>query len=578
MDHLRLGDRARAPDDGGRLGEAVALGHAGLRRRLREEAQRRPRQRAARRREHRPVVHRLRRRDRRIGIAHRRRSNHAALENQARLDAEEGRLPQHQVGPLADLDRADLVRDTVRDGGVDRVLGDVALDAEVVVPAARVVRVAGQLAALRLHLVRGLPGAQDHLADAAHGLRVAREHRERAQVVQDVFGGDGFSADAALGEGDVLGDGGVQMVAHHQHIEVLVQRVDGERPRRVGRRGQHVGLAAHADDVRRMAAARPLGVIRVDGAALERGDGRLDEARFVERVGVDGDLRVGVVGHAQAAVDGGGRRAPVFVQLQADGAGIDLLAQRAGQAAVALAQETDVHRVGIGRLQHALQVPRPRRAGGRVGACGRPGAAADHGRHAAVERLVDLLRADEMDMRIDPARRDDHAFARDDLGARPDDDGHARLDVRIARLADGGNAAVLQADVGLDDAPVVDDQRVGDDRVGAVLRFALALAHAVADDLAAAEFHLFAVDRVVALDLDDKVGVGQADAVAGGRAEHLRIGAAGDLECHIGSLNLRACPSRGRQSRRPRGPRPAPPVPRCAPAPARSARRCRRRC
>ena len=50
-----------------------------------------------------------------------------------RLGAEERRLPQHDVGELADLDRADFVRDAVRDGRVDRVLGDVAVDAEVVV-------------------------------------------------------------------------------------------------------------------------------------------------------------------------------------------------------------------------------------------------------------------------------------------------------------------------------------------------------------------------------------------------------------------------------------------------------------
>ena len=37
--------------------------------------------------------------------------------------------------------------------------------------------------------------------------------------------------------------------------------------------------------------------------------------------------------------------------------------------------------------------------------------------------------------------------------------------------------------------------------------FALALAHAVADHLAAAELDLFAVDGVVALDLDDELGV-----------------------------------------------------------------------
>ena len=45
----------------------------------------------------------------------------------------------------------------------------------------------------------------------------------------------------------------------------------------------------------------------------------------------------------------------------------------------------------------------------------------------------------------------------------------ARLDVGIAGLADAGDAAVLEADVGLDDAPVVEDQRVGDDGVDRAL-------------------------------------------------------------------------------------------------------------
>ena len=45
----------------------------------------------------------------------------------------------------------------------------------------------------------------------------------------------------------------------------------------------------------------------------------------------------------------------------------------------------------------------------------------------------------------------------------------ARLHVRVAGLADAGDAAVAQADVGLDDAGVVDDQRVGDDGVDGAL-------------------------------------------------------------------------------------------------------------
>ena len=72
------------------------------------------------------------------------------------------------------------------------------------------------------------------------------------------------------------------------------------------------------------------------------------------------------------------------------------------------------------------------------------------------QRLVDLLRADEVDVRVDAAGGDDHALAGDDLGGRRrsrsvDDAG---LDVGIAGLADAGDAAVLDADVGLDDAPV----------------------------------------------------------------------------------------------------------------------------
>ncbi len=68
------------------------------------------------------------------------------------------------------------------------------------------------------------------------------------------------------------------------------------------------------------------------------------------------------------------------------------------------------------------------------------------------QRFLDLLRADEVDMRVEAAGGEDLALAGDDLGAGADDDGDAGLGVRIAGLADGGDAAVLQADIGLVDA------------------------------------------------------------------------------------------------------------------------------
>src|SRR6185437_8615315 len=140
----------------------------------------------------------------------------------------------------------------------------------------------------------------------------------------------------------------------------------------------------------------------------------------------------------------------------------------------------------FGRLKHAAHVPRAWGHRRRQRAMRRAGAAAHHGGDAAVERVVDLLRADEVDVAVDTARGDDLALAGDRLGARADDDGDARLDVGIAGLADADDAAVLQADVGLHDPPMVEDQRVGDHRVDRALRpRALALAHAVTDHLAA---------------------------------------------------------------------------------------------
>ncbi len=108
-----------------------------------------------------------------------------------------------------------------------------------------------------------------------------------------------------------------------------------------------------------------------------------------------------------------------------------------------------------------------------------------------------------MDVTVDAAGGGDQAFAGNGLGARTDDDIHARLDVGVAGLADAGDAAVLDADVGLDDAPVIDDQRIGDHGIDRALGLgSLRLAHAVADHLAAAEFHFLAIKRMVVLDLD----------------------------------------------------------------------------
>ena len=59
-----------------------------------------------------------------------------------------------------------------------------------------------------------------------------------------------------------------------------------------------------------------------------------------------------------------------------------------------------------------------------------------------------------------------------------------------------------------------------------------ALAHAVANDLAAAEGDLVAVDGEVLFDFDDQFGIGQPDAVAGGGSVEIGIDAARNAEAH----------------------------------------------
>ncbi len=139
-----------------------------------------------------------------------------------------------------------------------------------------------------------------------------------------------------------------------------------------------------------------------------------------------------------------------------------------------------------------------------------------------------------MDVAVETTGGEDLAFTRDDIRARTDDDGHARLNVRIAGLTDGADVAFLDGDIGFHDAPVVDNQRIGDDGVGRTLPVGdLALAHAVADHLAAAEFHLLTVDGEILFDLDDQIGVGQTHAVAGGGTEHVGINRAFDFYRHL---------------------------------------------
>src|SRR5688500_10569775 len=121
----------------------------------------------------------------------------------------------------------------------------------------------------------------------------------------------------------------------HEHVEMLIDRVDCEGSRRIGGGGKYVCFPADFDDVRRVSTARTFRVVGVNGAPFERSDCVLHEAAFIQSVRMDRDLDVEFIRHSKTTIDGGGRRSPIFMKLQTNGACQYLLAQRLWSGAIA---------------------------------------------------------------------------------------------------------------------------------------------------------------------------------------------------------------------------------------------------
>ncbi len=113
-----------------------------------------------------------------------------------------------------------------------------------------------------------------------------------------------------------------------------------------------------------------------------------------------------------------------------------------------------------------------------------------------------------MDVRVNATSGEDVPFTSNRFGAGPDHDGDAFLDVGVAGLADANDAAIPEADIGLDDAPPIKNEGIGNHGVnGAVSPGGLGLAHPITNHLSAAKFHFIAVGGEVLLHFKDEFGV-----------------------------------------------------------------------
>ena len=111
-----------------------------------------------------------------------------------------------------------------------------------------------------------------------------------------------------------------------------------------------------------------------------------------------------------------------------------------------------------------MNIPCPWRTGGRIGTSGGPGATAKHCRDSTGECLVDLLRANKMNMRIEATGRHDMPLGGNHLSTCTNHHtfGHASLNQWISRVADAGDAPIFDSDIRFDDA----QDRVNDGGIG----------------------------------------------------------------------------------------------------------------
>ena len=175
--------------------------------------------------------------------------------------------------------------------------------------------------------------------------------------------------------------------------------------------------------------------------------------QLVERVGVDHHLHVEFVGDGEAAVDRGRRRSPVLVQLQRAAPALISSSSAAGSEALPLPAKARF----IGKPSAAwIMRPICQAPGVQVVALVPfagpvpPPSMVVTPRH---QRLLDLLRADEVDVRVEAAGGDDLALAGDRLGAGPMMMSTPGWMSGLPALPIAAIRPSLDADIGLDDAP-----------------------------------------------------------------------------------------------------------------------------
>ena len=238
---------------------------------------------------HRLIQDRLCCRDGCVCVSHLGCNDHTAFDDHIRFCAKECRIPEYQIGYFAFFHRAYILGDSMCDSRVDGVFCNVTFYAEVVVSMSFIF---WKRASFVLHFAGCLPCTCDNLAYTAHCLRIRTHHAENTHVMEYILCCDGLRTDSGISKSNVFRNLFVQVMAYHQHVQMLVQCVDGVRHSRVCGRRKYVWSCCSTDDIRCMAAACAFCMICMDGSSCDSCKSIFYAAAFIQSICMNRNLNV----------------------------------------------------------------------------------------------------------------------------------------------------------------------------------------------------------------------------------------------------------------------------------------------
>ena len=133
--------------------------------------------------------------------------------------------------------------------------------------------------------------------------------------MQNIFGSNTLRANATLRESNILWDRGTEVMAHHGHIQVFIKCIYRVRVRRICRRWEAVFYTCHANNVRSMTATRAFRVVHVNRSAVNCSKCILHKTALIERIRMQLDLKIQLIGDPKTRINDRGHCTPVLVNL-----------------------------------------------------------------------------------------------------------------------------------------------------------------------------------------------------------------------------------------------------------------------